>query len=229
MKRIISFGLLVVLSFFSATLNAQRQRLNFDKDWKFHLGHAADPAKDFNYSVVNIFSKSGKADGTAIAPGFNDSAWRTLQLPHDWAVDLPFINSPNADVMAHGYKPLGGLYPENNIGWYRKHFSIARSDSGQRFVLQFDGIFRDSKVWVNGLYVGSNASGYCGASYDITDFINFDKENVVVVRVDASQYEGWFYEGAGIYRHVWLNAYPNLHIAAEGGVYVHTTNNEHQA
>lgn len=221
MKRIISLGLIIFLCypFFSAT--AQRRHLDFDKDWKFHRGNAADPSRDFNFSVANIFSKSGKADGTAIDPRFNDSAWRTLQLPHDWAVELPFENSPNPDVMAHGYKPVGGLYPQNSIGWYRKHFSIPRSDSGQRFEIQFDGIFRDSKVWVNGLYVGSNASGYSGACFDITDYINFGRENTIVVRVDASQYEGWYYEGAGIYRHVWLNQYNNLHIIPDG-LFVYT-------
>lgn len=246
MKRIISLGLIAFLfhPIFPAALVAQplpkseppprqarqastqRQHLDFDKDWKFRLGDAADPARDFNFSVANIFSKSGKADGTAIDPRFNDSAWRTLQLPHDWAVELPFENSPNPDVMAHGYKPLGGLYPKNSIGWYRKHFSIARSDSGQRFVVQFDGVFRDSKIWVNGLYVGNNASGYSGASYDITDYVNFSKENVIVVRVDASQYEGWYYEGAGIYRHVWLNQYNNLHIVPDGLFIYTATGNE---
>ncbi len=89
------------------------------------------------------------------------------------------------------------------------------ADSGHRFQIQFDGIFRNANIWLNGFYVGNNISGYIGASYDITDYINYDRENVLVVRVDATQYEGWFYEGAGIYRHVWLNQYNNLHIAAE--------------
>jgi len=129
---------------------------------------------------------------------------------------LPFVNVNNFDVMAHGYKPVGGLFPETSIGWYRKHFTIARADSGYRYQLQFDGIFRDANIWVNGFYVGNNKSGYIGASYDITDYINFDRDNVVVVRADASQYEGWFYEGAGIYRHVWLNKYNNIHLSDNG-------------
>ena len=123
--------------------------------------------------------------------------------------------------MSHGYKPVGGLFPETSIGWYRKHFTIARADSGHRFQIQFDGIFRDANIWINGFYLGNNKSGYIGASYDITDFINYDRENVLVVRVDATQYEGWFYEGAGIYRHVWLNQYNNIHIAHDG-VFVYT-------
>ena len=207
--------------------NTTGRHLKFDENWKFHFGNAADPSKDFNYSVANIFSKTGKGDGTPVDTKFKDSSWRTLNLPHDWVVELPFVNSPNLDVMAHGYKPVGGLFPETSIGWYRKHFSIDKKDSGQRFQIQFDGIFRDANVWINGIYVGNNKSGYIGIAYDITDFINYDKENIIVVRVDASQYEGWYYEGAGIYRHVWLNKYNNLHISGTGSfVYCNVEKNE---
>ncbi|HEV3412551.1 MAG TPA: beta-galactosidase GalA [Puia sp.] len=202
--------------FSTMAATAQRQHRSLDDGWRFHFGDASDPAKDFNYGTVSIFSKSGKSEGTAIAPDFNDRDWRALSVPHDWAVELPFENSPDFDVMSHGYKPVGGHYPATSIGWYRKRFVVAAADSGQRFVLQFDGIFRDSKVWVNGFYCCSNASGYSGFSVDVTDFIRYGRENVLVVRVDASQYEGWFYEGAGIYRHVWLNSYSPVHIAEDG-------------
>jgi beta-galactosidase len=214
MKQIIIFSLIL----FSNTVFSQspRKHINFDNDWRFALGHAADASKDFNYTIANIFAKSGKAENTAIDPKFDDQGWSTVQLPHDWAVALPFEFSPNFDVMAHGYKPVGGLYPQNSVGWYRKHFTVNKADSSQRFVIQFDGIFRDSKIWINGFYLGNNASGYLGVSYDVTDYINFTKENVLVVRADASQYEGWFYEGAGIYRHVWLNQYNNMHIVENG-------------
>jgi beta-galactosidase len=199
----------------------QRRHRSLDDGWRFHLGNAADPAKDFNYSTVTIFSKSGKSEGTAIAPNFDDRDWREVSVPHDWAVELPFENSADFDVMSHGYKPVGGHYPATSIGWYRKRFVVSPADSGQRFVLQFDGIFRDSKVWINGFYCCANASGYSGFSVDVTDFIRYGKENVLVVRVDATQYEGWFYEGAGIYRHVWLNQYNPVHIAEEG-LFVHS-------
>lgn len=195
---------------------AQRQNINFDNDWKFHFGHAANPEKDFNYTISNIYSKSGAAVRTAIDPKFDDSKWRKLDLPHDWAVELPFVYKDNFDVMAHGYKPVGGLFPETSIGWYRKHFMMAKEDSGMRLQIRFDGIFRDANIWINGFYLGNNKSGYIGEAYDITDYVNFGKDNVVVVRADASQYEGWFYEGAGIYRHVWLNKYDNFHIATDG-------------
>lgn len=196
--------------------SAQRQQLNFDADWKFQFGHAANAEKDFNYTIATIFSKSGGAANTAIDPKFDDSKWRQLNLPHDWAVELPFVYKDNFDVMAHGYKPVGGLFPETSIGWYRKHFTVAKADSGQRFQLQFDGIFRDANIWLNGFYLGNNKSGYVGVAYDVTDYINFEKDNVLVVRADATQYEGWFYEGAGIYRHVWLNKYDNIHIETDG-------------
>ncbi len=209
----------LVLSFLLPALSSyaqSRQHINFDNNWKFAFGNAANPEKDFNYSIRTIFSKSGGAFGTAVDPKFKDSAWRILNLPHDWAVELPFDYVDNFDVESHGYKPVGGLFPATSIGWYRKHFTVARADSGQRFQIQFDGIFRDANIWINGFYLGNNKSGYVGVNYDVTDFINYDRENVIVVRADATQYEGWFYEGAGIYRHVWLNKYQNTHIATDG-------------
>lgn len=210
---------LLGLFLYFAFVNAQK-KINFDEGWKFHFGHAANPDKDFNYSTATIYSKSGGAAKTAIDPKFADSTWTNINLPHDWAVTLPFENSPSFDVESHGYKPVGGLFPETSIGWYRKHFNLDKSDSSNRFEIQFDGIFRNAAIWVNGFYVGTNFSGYVGANYDITDYLLFDKENVIAVRVDATQYEGWFYEGAGIYRHVWLNTFNNVHIP-EDGLFVH--------
>jgi len=212
-------GIIFSITFFYQPTTAQT-RTKIDEGWKFHFGHAADPVKDFNYSIANIFSKSGGVQRTAIDPRFNDNDWRTLNLPHDWAVELPFENSSNFDVQSHGYKPVGGLFPETSIGWYRKHFTIASGDSGHRFQIRFDGVFRNANIWVNGLFVGNNMSGYMGVTYDITDFIQFNRDNVIVVRVDATQYEGWFYEGAGIYRHVWMEKLNNLHFV-NNGVFVY--------
>jgi len=211
-----SICIAVNLLFLFGTTEAQRRHQNFDENWKFHFGNASDPQKDFNYGITAIFAKSGKTDATALATNFKDSNWRQLDLPHDWAVELPFVEHPNFDVQSHGYKPVGGFFPQTSVGWYRKHFTLASRDSGQRFQFQFDGVFRDARFWINGFYLGNNLSGYVGASYDITDYINFGKDNVITVRVDATQYEGWFYEGAGIYRHVWLNSYPSMHIEQDG-------------
>ncbi len=222
MHKLNTFSLILCFIFSSFQLIAQRQHMSFDDNWKFSFGNAVNPEKDFNYSLRTVFSKSGGAAGTAINPRFNDSAWRTLDLPHDWAVELPFVNVNSFEVESHGYKPVGGMFPATSIGWYRKHFKISQQDSGKRFQLQFDGVFRDAQFWLNGFYMGNNKSGYTGVQYDVTDFISFDKENVLVVRVDATQYEGWFYEGAGIYRHVWMNIYPTAHIATDG-VFAYST------
>jgi beta-galactosidase len=217
-------GVIIALTLFAIGVFAQgeRERLDFDPGWKFHLGNASDPRQDFNYGIGNILAKTGDADNTCIRADFNDTGWVDVQLPHDWAVALPFVHADNEDVDTHGYHAIGGLFPQNSIGWYRKTFAVTRADSGRRFVLQFDGIFRDSKIWINNCYLGGNFSGYSGSTYDITDFLHYGGKNTVVVRVDASQYEGWFYEGAGIYRHAWLNVYDAVHIAQEGGVYVRT-------
>lgn len=214
---------LLLFSFgFLGAFGQGRERLDFDGGWKFHLGNAGDPHQDFNYGIGNILAKTGDAANTCIKSDFDDAGWADVQLPHDWVVGLPFAHADNGDVEAHGYHAVGGLFPQNSIGWYRKTFTITKGDSGRRFVLQFDGIFRDSKVWINNCYLGGNFSGYSGSSYDITDFLHYGGKNTVVVRVDASQYEGWFYEGAGIYRHAWLNVNDPVHIAGDGGVFVHT-------
>src|SRR5258705_2750738 len=115
MKRTAGFFLLSIYIFFSCCVSSAqnylpRKKISFDEDWKFHFGHSADPVKDFNYSLVTIFSKTGEAQKTAIDPRFNDSGWRNLNLPHDWAVELPFSNVNNFDVIAHGYKPVGGRF-----------------------------------------------------------------------------------------------------------------------
>jgi beta-galactosidase len=193
-----------------------REKISFNEDWKFHYGNAADPQKDFNYGIANLYAKTGKAEGTPADRKFNDADWRGLQLPHDWAAELPFVNHKNTDVKDHGYKPVGGLFPETSIGWYRKSFTVSKADSGRRIAIQFDGIFRNAKIWVNGFYIGTNESGYVGLTKDITDYIDFQKSNLITVRVDATQYEGWFYEGAGIYRNAWLLKYDNVHFANDG-------------
>jgi beta-galactosidase len=194
--------------------NEDREHLLMDFDWCFALGHASDFQKDFTNgtSYFTWFAKAGYGDGAA-APQFEDRTWRKIDLPHDWVVELPF--SPEASH-SHGYRTVGWKYPESSVGWYRKKFGIPVSDLGRKISIQFDGVFRDATLWVNGFYVGHEQSGYASQEYDITDYLNYGSENVVAVRVDASIEEGWFYEGAGIYRHVWLNKTNRLHIAQYG-------------
>jgi len=221
MKRITTLFLTLFLAVFLVKAQSPRRTIPFDEGWKFSFGHAANPALDHHFGLVSIFAKSGKSEGTAIDPKFDDSGWRSLDLPHDWAVELPFVYSPDFDVQSHGYKPVGGLFPETSIGWYRKHFTMTPSDSGMRYSIRFDGVFRDARFWLNGFYLGRNESGYLGVTWDITDYVNFHGDNVIVVRVDATQYEGWFYEGAGIYRHVWLTLTGPVHFR-ENSLFVHS-------
>ena len=191
-----------------------RERLCMDIGWRFALGHSFDTKKDFDNgsSYFSYFAKAGYGDGAAAA-NFDDRAWRVLDVPHDWCVELPFDRRGG---FSHGYKAIGRNFPENSVGWYRKHFVVPESDAGRCIVIEFDGVFRNSIVWVNGFYLGTEHSGYTGFSYDISDYLNYGGENIVAVRVDATMEEGWFYEGAGIYRHVWLTTESPLHVVKDG-------------
>lgn len=195
--------------------SAGRETLSLDRNWRFHLGNASDPEKDFQFGTGELFAKAGDAEGPA-RPDFIDSAWRTIDLPHDWAVELEFVSQKSDNLRDHGFKPLGREFPATSIGWYRRTFTIPRSDDGRRLTVQFDGVFRDCTVWLNGHYLGRNLSGYSEFIFDITDYVLYGKRNVLVVRVDASAFEGWFYEGAGISRHVWLIKTAPFHIAHHG-------------
>lgn len=200
-----------------------RQRLKCDFGWRFHLGHATDPVQDFGFGQSqDSFAKSGANVATAAAVEFDDSGWQAVDLPHDWAMALPFTPSQHPpaegddDAAGHGYKPLGRDFPATSIGWYRRSFDIAVSDLGKRIVVEFDGVFRDAQVMINGYFVGRNQSGYAPFAIDISDFLNYGARNVLTVRADATLGEGWFYEGAGIYRHVWLTKTDTLHIPQYG-------------
>jgi beta-galactosidase len=231
--------------------NTLRERLLLDFGWRFALGNASDPVKDFGYGKLSgegLFAKAAHANGPA-SPRFDDSAWSRIDLPHDWALDLPFVD--NATLVGHGAKQLGREYPETSIGWYRREFVLPAGDAGRRISVEFDGIFRNATVFFNGHFIAENMSGYAPLDLDLTDFANFaDKaamdraaadqariekagtdaaavariragmqapgNNVLVVRVDATLDEGWFYEGAGIYRHAWLTKTAPVHIARWG-------------
>jgi beta-galactosidase len=191
-----------------------RERILFDSGWRFALGHASDPQQDFGHGTghFSYLAKTGYGDGPAQA-SFDDRAWRTVELPHDWAVEAPF--DPRAST-SHGFKAVGRGFPQRSIGWYRRSFVVPQTDLGRRIEIEFDGIYRDARVFINGFLVGEHASGYSGVRYDLTDYLKYGEENVIAVRVDASMEEGWYYEGAGIYRHVWLLKLPAVHVARHG-------------
>ena len=196
------------------TEHVGREHLLMDFGWRFAFGHPFDPKQDFNNGTgyFSYFAKAGYGDGAA-ASKFNDSAWRPLDLPHDWAVEQPF--DPRGGF-SHGFKAVGRHFPNASVGWYRKTFNIPASDLGRRISIACDGVFRNSIVWVNGHYLGTEQSGYDGFEYDLTNYLNYGGKNVIAVRVDATMEEGWFYEGAGIYRHVWLNKTNALHVGSDG-------------
>ena len=188
---------------------APREQLLFDFGWKFQFGHGSDPARDLGFgNGQGDFAKTG--DFAFSKAGFDDSKWRAQNLPHDWAVELPFVR--DEEQRSHGYKPLGRRYPETSVGWYRREFEIPAGDAGRRISIEFDGAFRDVIVFVNGCFVGRNNNGYAPFRFDLTDFLAYGAKNYIVARVDASFGDGWFYEGAGIYRHVWLTKTDALHL-----------------
>ena len=188
---------------------APRERLLFDFGWKFQFGHGTEPARDLGFGYgQGDFAKTGEFEFAKAK--FDDSKWRTLNLPHDWAVELPFVR--DEALNSHGFKPLGRRYPETSVGWYRREFDIPASDAGRRITVEFDGAFRDVLVFVNGCFIGRNDNGYAPFHFDLTDFLAYGAKNYIVARVDASFGDGWFYEGAGIYRHVWLTKTDALHL-----------------
>lgn len=199
----ICIGIFVfVVNISNVFCQSSRETILFNFDWKFALGHATDVHKDFNHktSHFSYLAKTGYGDGAA-AEKFDDRAWRNIQLPHDWCIGLPLDSRASN---SHGNQAIGRNFPENSVGWYRKHFFIPKSDTSRRISIEFEGAYRDAKVFVNGFYVGGEESGYIGFGFDITEYLNFGGDNVIAVRVDATMEEGWFYEGAGIYRNVRL-------------------------
>lgn len=181
-----------------------REKIN--NNWTFSLGDAASMQGDFTHGTeyFTYFCKAGTAghSKSPIMQEFDDSGWKKVNLPHDWVVDLPFSKDASH---SHGYKCVGWNYPQNSVGWYRKRLDIPAEDYGKQIWIEFEGIFRDSEVFCNGFYLGHERSGYASRTYDISPYLNYGGDNVITVRCDASTEEGWYYEGAGIYRDVWLH------------------------
>ena len=164
-----------------------RERQNFDNDWRFILADTA------SMSQVD----------------YNDSFWRRLDVPHDWAIE--------GDFYAGNPSGAGGGALPGGVGWYRKHFSL---DKVEKVFIEFDGVYMNSTVYVNGQEVGFRPYGYSSFEYDITPFVH-EGDNVVAVRVDNSdQPNSRWYSGCGIYRHVWLTQTSPIHVK-HWGVYVH--------
>ena len=187
MKRLII--LLLVLATIACEMSA-RDRINFDKGWRFAL-------------VDSVQMSS---------PEYDDAAWRLLNVPHDWAIEGDFsASAPSGNS--------GGALP-GGIGWYRKTFNVDKADEGKQLYIDFDGVYMNAKVWINGTLLGQRPYGYSSYRYDLTPYIIYGGKNVVAVRVDNSdQPNSRWYSGCGIYRHVWLNKTHKVHVA-HWGTYV---------
>ncbi|HET9570153.1 MAG TPA: beta-galactosidase GalA [Bacteroidales bacterium] len=195
----------------------------FDADWQFHKGdivfkRAIKAGKQGGLTDTNVKVVTGEETLIAYTDknktaAFKPSDWQAITLPHDWMVEQAFVNDNSIGSRAgsNGYLPGG-------IGFYRKEFEIPETDKGSVISLEFDGIFRNSTVWVNGHLMGNHLSGYVPSWYDLSTVLRYGKEgkNVVLVKVDATDFEGWWYEGAGIYRHAWLTKTNKLHVARFG-------------
>ncbi len=168
MKRSI---LLVIacLSLLGLSAQSVRECIRLDEGWKFAFGNAADPAKDFGCGTeyFNYLTKANSIhnEGPYVAK-FDDSKWQEVRVPHDWVACLPYAREASH---SHGYKTVGYKYPETSVGWYRKVITIPEGDFGKHISLQFDGIFRNARVWFNGFYMGTEPSGYATQVYNIIE------------------------------------------------------------
>jgi beta-galactosidase len=195
LKRLVSlllvFGAIFLFAAQLFAADSPRQKYSLDFGWKFTLG---DPPL---------------AEGAK----FNDAAWRTLDVPHDWSIEGPWAESNSSGA--------AGGYATNGIGWYRKTIRLPEDWNGKRIFAEFDGVFDRSDIWVNGEKVGHNEYGYIGFECDLTPWVKFGKDNVIAVRVDNLKQASRWYTGSGIYRHVWLTVTDPLHVA-HWGTYVTT-------
>jgi len=187
---------IVLLTFLSSGIYCQqniisskvRERINFDFNWKF---------------------QKGDIQGSE-AIDFNDEDWRSLDVPHDWSIEGKFEKDSPAEK--------GGGYLTGGIGWYRKTFTISEEYHNKKSIIEFDGIYMNSDVWINGNHLGKSIYGYLSFHYDLTPYLNYgDEKNVLVVKVDNSeQPNSRWYSGSGIFRHVWLTITDKIHVANWG-------------
>ena len=187
---------LICLFLFSSilllNLQGQRHTILFDTDWKFYRGGAQG----------------------AEQPGFDDSDWRNLDLPHDWSIeDLPGTSSPfSADAISQ----VSGGFTTGGTGWYRKTFILPEEQKNKRVVVLFEGIYMNSEIWINGQSVGNNPYGYTSFWFDITGKVKFGSSNILAVKVRNEGENSRWYSGSGIYRHVWLKVLDPVHVSQWG-------------
>lgn len=192
MRKISFISLLISLLLFNSCSSSERvfADKSFNSDWLFYKGEAID----------------------AEYPNYDDTNWRKLDLPHDWAIEGPFSDEHNARS--------GGL-PVHGTGWYRKHFEVDKSMKGKLISVEFDGAMSNANVWLNGNFVGERPYGYIGFEFDLTPYIKFGEENVIAVRLQPEDLSSRWYPGAGIYRNVKIKYNNPVHIP-QWGTYITT-------
>ncbi|MBW8684133.1 glycoside hydrolase family 2 TIM barrel-domain containing protein [Chitinophaga rhizophila] len=190
--------LLIISFLFLSWMPAKAQRIQlFDDNWLFWRG-AAQGAEDTL---------------------FNDADWRKVGLPHDWSIeDLPGTGSP---FSKGALSQVSGGFTTGGSGWYRKHFRLPAADKNKRTVIQFDGVYMNAQVWINGKKLSKHPYGYTAFWYDLTPYIRYDRENIIAVKVRNEGENSRWYAGSGIYRHVWLQTLESVHVA-QWGTYITT-------
>lgn len=194
MKSLLKYKLCLLVFYAGFTnITAQVNKTQcFDFDWKFHNGGAIS-AENYNY---------------------DDNNWRSIDVPHDWSIeDLKNTNSP---FDANAISQVNGGFTTGGTGWYRKYFDVPKANKGKKIILTFDGVYMNSIVYLNGKPIGGNPYGYTEFSFDVSDKLNFDKPNVIAVKVQNEGENSRWYAGAGIYRHVWLSTKNTINIANWG-------------
>ncbi len=177
---------------FTFTLFAQNSNISFDIDWRFHRGGAQGAEETY----------------------FNDSGWRRVDLPHDWSIeDLPGTQSPFDST---AISQVSGGFTVGGTSWYRKIFTLPAGAANEHIIIQFDGVYMNADVWVNGKYIGTHPYGYTSFYYDITNAIKPGNSNLIAVQVKNEGQNSRWYSGSGIYRHVWLKMVAPVHIAQWG-------------
>ena len=205
MKRNLFLLLLLLILSWKGEGQTTSEKLSLDKGWKFFKGDIPFPIVKGHRESYNNAKAAGAT--AAASANFNDKTWQSITLPHDWAVEGEFDKNEN---VSQGYRKRG-------IGWYRRQFKLAATDKGKHLEIQFDGIATHATIWLNGILIHRNFCGYTSMYLDITALAKYgDEVNTLAVRVDADAQEGWWYEGAGIYRHTWLLKRSPLHIATDG-------------
>lgn len=196
-KFIIILPALLLICVNLSSQTVQRSEELFNENWKF--------IKFFTSQDENTSFDREPAD--LQLPATDDATWRTLDLPHDWAIEGPFSDTLENNT---------GLLPWKGIGWYRKHFVLDNADKGKMIYIEFEGAMAYAEVWLNGKYAGGWPYGYTSFSIDLTPYAEFGKENVIAVRLDTKKWDSRWYPGAGIYRNVWLVKTSPVHLSYNG-------------